>query len=229
MTSEKINIEVQNDGFVRYEDHLGDDMRVVNAARVSYKKFKETWDDSDEKLLNFLWENEHTSPFRHSTITFTIRAPIFVLRQWMKHQVGCAWNEQSARYTELRNGFFIPQTWRLQASKNKQSSYGEILEPTKASEILDNVYKTVEKGYDDLLALGVCREQARILLPVASYSECMWTASLQAILHFLRLRTDENAQKEIRDYANAVETITRQYFPKSIILSHNTKTHIKGS
>ncbi len=223
MTSEKISIAVQNDGFVRYEDHLGDDMRVVNAARVSYKKFKETWDDTDERLLNFLWENEHTSPFRHPMITFTIRAPIFVLRQWMKHQVGCAWNEQSARYTELRNGFFVPQTWRLQASKNKQSSYGEILEPTKAFEVLDNVYKTVEKGYDDLLALGVCREQARILLPVASYSECMWTASLQAILHFLRLRTDENAQKEIRDYATAVETITRQHFPKSIKLLDNLK------
>lgn len=223
MTSEKISIAVQNDGFVRYEDHLGDDMRVVNAARVSYKKFKETWDDTDERLLNFLWENEHTSPFRHPMITFTIRAPIFVLRQWMKHQVGCAWNEQSARYTELRNGFFVPQTWRLQASKNKQSSYGEILEPTKAFEILDNVYKTVEKGYDDLLALGVCREQARILLPVASYSECMWTASLQAVLHFLRLRTDENAQKEIRDYAVAIELITRQYFPKSIKLLDNLK------
>lgn len=218
MTQDKVCINVHNDGFVRYEDHMGDDQRVVNSARVSYKKFKEGWDSSDDKLLNYLWDNEHTSPFRHPQITFTIRAPIFVLRQWMKHQVGCAWNEQSARYTELRNGFFVPETWRLQSAKNKQSSYGELLEPDKAFNILSNVYDVVERGYNDLLALGVCREQARILLPVSSYSECMWTASLQAIMHFLKLRTDSASQEEIREYAYAIEKIASIYYPKSIEL-----------
>lgn len=218
MQQEKLYIPVHNDGFVRYEDHMGDDQRVVNSARVSYKKFKESWDSSDDKLLNYLWENEHTSPFRHPQITFVIRAPIFVLRQWMKHQVGCAWNEQSARYTELRNGFFTPQTWRIQSPKNKQSSYGEVLESEKAFDILNNVYNTIEKGYDDLLSLGVCREQARILLPVASYSECMWTASLQAVMHFLKLRTDSASQEEIRQYAYAVEKITSLYYPKTMEL-----------
>ena len=139
----------------------------------------------------------------------------------MKHQVGCAWNEQSARYTELRNGFFIPDTWRLQDTKNKQSSAGEILDPQRAFDVLDNVYSTINKGYDDLLSLGVCREQARILLPVGAFSECMWTASLHAIMHFLRLRTDSNAQSEIRDYANAIEKICLEHFPKSIELLKN--------
>jgi thymidylate synthase (FAD) len=218
---DKALIKVHNDGFVRYEDHSGDDLRVVNAARVSYHKFKESWDSNDDKLIKYLWDNEHTSPFRHAHITFVIRAPIFVLRQWMKHQVGCAWNEQSARYTELRNGFFVPDTWRLQDTKNKQSSAGEILDPQKAFEVLDNVYETINKGYDDLLSLGVCREQARILLPVGAFSECMWTASLHAIMHFLRLRTDSNAQSEIRDYANAIEKICLEHFPKSIELLKN--------
>jgi thymidylate synthase (FAD) len=211
-----MKINVQNEGFVEYVDHMGDDLRVVNVARVSYNKISNEWSDADAKLLNYLWTHEHTSPFRHPQITFRLRSPIFVLRQWMKHQVGCSWNEQSARYTELRHGFYIPETWRLQDTKNKQSSAGEILEPQKAFEILNKAYDTCQQCYDDLLKLGVCREQARILLPVASYSECIWTASLQSVLHFLQLRNDKGAQLEIQQYAQAIHTITAQYFPETL-------------
>lgn len=211
-----MKIDIHNEGFVEYVDHLGDDLRVVNVARVSYNKTSDQWTEADEKLLKYLWTHEHTSPFRHPQITFRLRAPIFVLRQWMKHQIGCAWNEQSARYTELRHGFYIPETWRLQDAKNKQSSAGEILEPNKAFEILDHVYTTCENGYNDLLKLGVCREQARILLPVSSYSECIWTASLQAVLHFLQLRSEKGAQLEIQQYAHAIHNITAQHFPETL-------------
>jgi thymidylate synthase (FAD) len=211
-----MKINVQNEGFVEYVDHMGDDLRVVNVARVSYNKTSDQWTEADEKLLKYLWVHEHTSPFRHPQITFRLRVPIFVLRQWMKHQVGCAWNEQSARYTELRHGFFRPETWRMQDAKNKQSSAGEILDPTKAFEILDHVYATCENGYNDLLKLGVCREQARVLLPVASYSECIWTASLQSVLHFLQLRSEKGAQLEIQEYAQAIYKITALHFPETL-------------
>lgn len=211
---EKIN--VSNDGFVELVEIMGNDLKVVNTARVSYGKESTDFTDKDAKLLNYLWQHEHTSPFRHCYLTFRLRTPIFVLRQWMKHQIGCSWNEQSARYTELRHGFFKPETWRMQDSKNKQSSAGEIVETEKAFEILDHVYATCEKAYDDLLTLGVCREQARVLLPIASYSECIWTASLQAVLHFLKLRLDNGAQLEIQQYARAVHTITAHHFPETL-------------
>lgn len=211
-------VKVHNDGFVRYISHLGDDLSVVNCARVSYNKKKDEFGEKDQKLLEYLWENEHTSPFRHQYVSFTIRAPIFVLRQWMKHTIGCSWNEQSARYTELRHGFFRPSIWRVQDTNNKQSSLGEIVTPDTANDILDKTYNVIEKAYNELLALGVCREQARIVLPVGAYSECVWTASLQAIMHFLALRKASGAQSEIRDYAIAIETIVKQLFPTTIDL-----------
>jgi thymidylate synthase (FAD) len=211
-------IDVFNDGFVELIEVMGNDLKVVNTARVSYGKESSEFTDKDAKLLNYLWQHEHTSPFRHCYLTFRLRTPIFVLRQWMKHQIGCSWNEQSARYTELRHGFFKPNTWRMQDTKNKQSSAGEILESEKAFEILNNVYSVCEKAYDDLLTLGVCREQARVLLPIASYSECIWTTSLQAVLHFLKLRMDTGAQLEIQQYAQAVHTLTSQHFPETLKL-----------
>ena len=94
-----------NDGFVELVDHMGDDLAIVNAARVSYAGESKEWTNKDEKLLRYLWDHNHSSPFRHGNIKFRIKAPIFVLRQWMKHQVGCAWNEQSARYTKIEESF----------------------------------------------------------------------------------------------------------------------------
>jgi thymidylate synthase (FAD) len=206
---------------VQYVDHLGDDARVVNAARISFAKEITEMKPADKKLLRYLWEHEHTSPFRHCSITFRIKAPIFVLRQWMKHVVGCAWNERSGRYTEFNDSFYQVDEWRTQSAVNKQGS-GPALE-----EVLANTAQIVYEGacsqaveaYNQLRDLGVSKEQARIVLPVAAMSECYWTASLQAIMHFLKLRTESHAQREIQIPAYRVLEIAEQYFPECMALA----------
>ncbi|MDE3246718.1 MAG: FAD-dependent thymidylate synthase, partial [Acidobacteriota bacterium] len=120
-------IKVLDKGFVRLVDAMGSDLSVVNAARVSFGKQKDTFEDSDRKLIKYLAVHEHTSPFRHAYMQFHVKAPIFVFRQWMKHQVGCSWNEISGRYVEFPNDeFFVPASFRQQAKVNKQGSEGEI-------------------------------------------------------------------------------------------------------
>ncbi len=216
-------IHVGLTGYVSIPDGgvFGDDLTVVNTARVSYNKQSETWGDKDERLLKYLWDHEHTSPFRHASIRFEIKAPIFVLRQWMKHQIGCSWNEISYRYTQVEEPeVFYPGLFRSQDAKNKQSGTGilPLADQDKATEILHDGYEAAYKAYQALIDMGVCREQARIVLPVGIYSKAVWTASLQAIMHFIDLRLDESAQKEIRDYAVAIKTLAQIHFPQSIKL-----------
>ena len=216
-------IHVGLTGYVSIPDGgvFGDDLTVVNTARVSYNKHSDGWNDKDERLLKYLWDHEHTSPFRHASIRFEIKAPIFVLRQWMKHQIGCSWNEISYRYTQFEEPeVFYPGLFRSQDAKNKQSGTGilPLADQDKATEILHDGYLAAYKAYNDLIDMGVCREQARIVLPVGIYSKAVWTASLQAIMHFIDLRLDESAQKEIRDYAVAIKTLAQQHFPQSIKL-----------
>ena len=213
-----MRIDIFNDGFVELVDSMGDDLKVVNTARVSYGKQSQDFTDKDMKLLNYLWDNEHTSPFRHCFLSFRIRAPIFVLRQWMKHQIGCSWNEQSARYTELKHGCFAPDTWRVQDTKNKQSSLGAIDDQDQAFSLMNDVYELAYSNYQKLIDLGVCREQARIVLPLGIYSECIWTTSLQGLLHFIELRSDKASQYEIQLYAQAVKQLAYDKFKHSIEL-----------
>lgn len=213
-----MRIDIFNDGFVELVDSMGDDLKVVNTARVSYGKQSQDFTEKDQKLLNYLWDNEHTSPFRHCFLSFRIRAPIFVLRQWMKHQIGCSWNEQSARYTELKYGCFAPDTWRVQDTKNKQSSQGAIDDQEQAFSLMNDVYELAYSNYEKLLDLGVCREQARIVLPLGIYSECIWTTSLQGLLHFIELRSDKASQYEIQLYAQAIKQLAYDKFKHSIEL-----------
>ena len=214
-----MKIEV-NDGFVELIDHMGDDLAIVNAARVSYAGESKEWTGKDEKLLRYLWDHNHSSPFRHGNLKFRIKAPIFVLRQWMKHQVGCAWNEQSARYTEIKESFFYPEHFRLQDTKNKQSSFGYLDDAADmdALALLSEAYTIAYCNYQKLLELGVCREHARIVLPVGTYSECIWSASTQAVMHFLKLRMDHHSQFEMQEFAKAVYTIASTIFPKTMEL-----------
>ena len=212
-------IQVLDRGFVRLVDTMGGDLSVVNAARVSYGKRKETFEEGDTKLIRFLAEHEHTSPFRHACLQFHVKAPIFVFRQWMKHQVGCSWNEISGRYVEFpEDEFHVPATFRQQAKVNKQGSLGEI-EPANREAALaayTSSCKTSVASYKQLLALGVCREQARCVLPLGLYSEVYWTTSLQAAAHFIRLRSEEHAQWEIQEYARAVRSLIEDRFPASL-------------
>jgi thymidylate synthase (FAD) len=212
----KTETPVLDRGFVKLIDHMGSDLSVVNAARVSFGKRKETFDEGDAKLVDYLARNEHTSPFRHTALTFHVKAPIFVFRQWMKHRVASEFNEISGRYVEFpEDEFYVPQTFRRQAKVNKQGSEGAVegAEAAQAHERYLATCRNALKQYKALLALGVCREQARCVLPLALYSEVYWTVSLQAAAHFIRLRTDSHAQWEIQQYAAAVRQMVEAIFP----------------
>ena len=206
-------------GFVKLIDHMGNDLTVVNAARVSFGKRKDALDGADRDLLQYLAEHEHTAPFRHCYVTFHAKAPIFVLRQWMKHRIASEFNEISGRYVEFaENEFYVPQMFRQQAKVNKQGSEGEITEGhrnTARDAYLEACNHSVAQ-YKKLIELGVCREQARCVLPLGLYSEVYWTASLQSVAHFLRLRLDSHAQWEIQQYAKAVQDICTALFPHAL-------------
>ena len=198
-------------GLVELVDVMGDAVTVVNAARVSMGRHVTDLGDADRRLLRYLWEHEHTSPFRHVTLQFRIKAPVFVLRQWMKHQVGCAWNEISGRYVTFKDEVWLPQMWRAQSAKLKQGSEGPLddVDALAASLIYQEAVTQSLMAYHHLLRLGVAKEQARLILPLSLMSECYWTASLHAVIHFLKLRLDLHAQEEIRDFARAVEKLVR--------------------
>lgn len=215
-----MQITVLDKGFVSLVDHMGSDISVVNSARVSFGKRTEELRPRDEKLIKYLWEHKHSSPFRHATVQFHIKAPIFVLEQWMKHQVGCSWNRASLRYIEFEGDFHQPEFFRLQSKDNKQGSFGElgIAQELEAQAIFEKASLDSLASYHALLDKGVCKEQARCVLPVSLYTECYWTASLQALMHFLVLREDSHAQKEIQEYAKAIRQLVSPIFPTSLKL-----------
>ena len=204
-------------------DIFGDELTIVNCARVSFGVEKEALDDRDEKLLRYLVKHQHYSPFRHVFFRFKIRAPEFVLRQWYKHVVGAewtsthacqlhGWNEVSGRYV-VQDDVFVPPQWRRQSTDNKQGSDGVVDTQAECEALYRNAIDTVQDTYRQLVALGVAKEQARMLLPLSVMTEVIWTCSLQAAIHFVRLRNESHAQEEIREFAVAIEAIVREKFP----------------
>ena len=222
-----MKIDVLDSGFIEVIDHLGDDLTVVNSARVSFGKRKTTYEEGDKKLVTFLAKNKHYSPFRHMIIQFHIKAPEFVMRQWYKHVVGIettnssatkdhAWNELSGRYVPVKD-FYKPLIWRQQSTDNKQGS-GEDMPENINQEcqiIFYNFMTNVDESYENLLKLGVAKEQARTILPLNQYTEVYWTASFQAIMNFLELRTEKTAQWEIQQYAKALKQLVSKIYPET--------------
>lgn len=217
---------VLDKGYVRLVDHMGSDLSVVNAARVSFDKESKVLDEKDIKLINFLAKNGHMSPFRHATIQFEIYAPLMVARQWWKYIVGSdhvmdAWNESSRRYVTENNEFYIPEenAWRSQPDNKKQGS-GEPVDVALGSKLTQDLMKHVEWGemmYKRAMENGVCAEQARLFLPAYGlYVRWYWTTSLQGVAHFLNQRLNHDAQKEIQLYAQAVHEYAKEVFPISL-------------
>lgn len=192
----------------------GSDLDIVNAARVSYGKVSTELSERDEKLINFLMEHEHTSPFEHNQLSFRIKAPIFVVRQWMRHRMH-SYNEISYRYVEAALEFYVPQAWRYQDTQNKQSSYGAFDNETARKSYLQAL-EASKVAYQALLLQGVCREQARGILPLCTYTEFIFTSNLHALMHFLRLRLNPGAQWEIRTYAQAMLALAMPAFPAAL-------------
>ncbi len=192
----------------------GTDVDVINAARVSYGKFATELRERDTKLLRFLLKHNHTSPFEHNQLSFRIKAPLFVARQWMRHRMH-SYNEISYRYVKAPVEFYFPPKWRYQDAQNKQASVGSF-----ESEHITEAYKIAVlacyKTYEQLLEQGVCREQARAVLPLCTYTEFIFTSNLHALMHFLKLRLGAGAQKEIRYYAASMLALALPHFPVSL-------------
>lgn len=231
-------IHIPPHGHVRYVDHLGSDQRVVESARISFESSSKG-EKADKKLLNYLFKSRHTSPFEQCNVTFDIKFPIFLMRQFVRHRT-FRLNEVSARYTELPDEFFVPDKWRKQnVEGNKQGSHTadedqmwHDLNSSAAVDVYDYAYQT----YKGLIARGVANEQARMVLPVGIYTHICVNIDLHNMLHFLRLRAfpehklvragdevDKNlyrrqsspthAQAEMADIAKAMCDIGAQLFP----------------
>lgn len=194
---------------------FGDDLTVVNCARVSFGKWKDEMDASDERLVQFLVREKHWTPFAHPQMRFRFRMPIAIAAQWYKHQVGLVVNSVSRRYVDSTPEVFIPKSFRA-APENRRDGSGKPLENAE-SERLKGVYgQAVDYAvsvYRELLASGVCPEQARFVLPQGMFTEFIQTGSLAAFTRIVKQRTHGHAQKEIRFYAARVEEAIRWAFP----------------
>lgn len=202
---------------IDYIDHMGSDLTVVNAARVSFGKWKEVLDKDDKRLIKYLIQHKHMSPFRHCSMSVRVTCPIFVERQWFKHQVGATANSISGRYVSYDLGYWQPMIFRKGTSNLKQ---GSLDEPVDQQDEVQAEYQklmdTVFEGYLKLIYhYGVCREQARTVLPLATNTQFIYTASLQAWHNFYIQRSDPHAQKEIREYTYKIDELLSDLFPVS--------------
>jgi len=208
-------------------EHLGGDLAIVNDARASFEKESTELGDKDRKLIHYLIAHEHTSPFRGTVFKFKVKAPLYICRQWWKHVVSSnstegqlGWNERSFRYVAVEDDadFYCPRQLRGQSSSNRQASDGYLPEDQNAwaialySKQCESSYET----YQALLKMGVSREQARGVLVPSFYTTWVWTASLQAVLHFIDLRRGAGAQSEIGAYARAVQSLILPLVPVAI-------------
>jgi thymidylate synthase (FAD) len=207
---------VLDHGFVRLDGVLADDLSVVNAARVSFARHKEAMDESDEGLIRFLVRERHGTPFEHNSFRFHVRCPLFVAREWFRHRIG-SFNEFSMRYARATDDFYVPEPEDVRTQVGKPGSYSfepvdaELAERTRAE--LQDVYDHAYATYERLVEVGVARELARCVLPVGAYTEFYWTVNARALMNFVSLRAAETAQREIRRYAEAVETFLAEHMP----------------
>ena len=207
---------------VRLVDHMGSDLTVVNAARVSFAKTSE-WDSipeagqmkgflkyEDERLIKYLAKHDHWSPFGHASMQFHIKAPVFVARQLVKHQVGLVWNEVSRRYVDDEVEFYEPTEWRLAAENKKQGSSDETV-PFSVTP----THEWCRQTYKNLLNAGVAPEMARMILPQSMYTEWYWSGTLYAFARVCNLRCKPDAQKETQMVADQIDVLAEELFPNS--------------
>ena len=212
-----------NIGAVQLVDSMGEDIKIVNSARVSFGVHKEELDDKDRKLINYLVKHKHTSTLEHNFATFRIKVPLFVRSQHHRHRTW-SYNEISRRYTDVNLEFYSPQTFRTQHKSNRQASNLDEINPQvffnniqqgAAEHVMTHHNKSVML-FNDLIDAGVCREQARGVLPQNLYTEYYATANLNNILKFIALRTHEGAQWEIQVLANEMLNIIKELWPVTV-------------
>lgn len=181
-------------------DYFGSDLMMSNVARVSYGKHKEEFDEKDTKLIKYLVDHKHTSPFRHSQLQFRIECPIYVERQLFKHSVGISTNSISGRYVDFSDTYYLIDEWRKQSENSKQGSEGLIndWDSVEANSIQQSVIDSCKEAYDRLLEIGIAKEQARSVLPLSLQTQFIWTGSFLAFIHLCNLRIKPDAQQETR-------------------------------
>ena len=207
-------------------DHMGSDASVVNAARVSFGKRIKEMSEGDTKLIRYLAKHNHWSPFGHASVQFRIKAPVFVARQLVKHQVGLTWNEISRRYVEYEPEFYEVDTWRGRPINKKQGSSEEeivwIDRSTRTDALQSQVETIALKNYNRMLEAGVAPEQARMILPQSMMTEWYWSGTLYAFARVCNLRCAEDAQYETRIVANLINDECEKLFPISWTELRNT-------
>ncbi len=200
-------------GWIGLIDKMGTESTIVNAARVSFGKMKNSMDEKDIVLLDYLIENRHTSPLEHITFTFSVHCPLFVRGQWHRHRTW-SYNEISRRYTEFDISFYTPPELRKQAKVNRQASVvDEDFDSETMRGVIENANLESLRLYEELLEKGVCREQARGVLTQNMMVTFWATVDLSNLLHFLDLRDHDHAQWEIREYAIAIKKLIAPYVP----------------
>ena len=207
-------------------DKMGTDLTIVNAARVSFGKRKTEMSEGDEKLIKYLAKHGHWSPFGHASLQFRIKAPIFVARQLVKHQIGLTWNEISRRYVEYEPEFYEVDKWRGRPINKKQGSSEEEIEwidrGTRTDALQSQVETIALKNYNRMREAGVAPEQARMILPQSMMTEWYWSGTLYAFARVCNLRCAEDAQYETRIVANLINDECERLFPKSWTELRNT-------
>ena len=216
------NLYDDKKGFVELVDAVGDDLTVVNSARVSFGKHKAKLDDKDKKLIKYLIKHKHTSTLEHCFVTFRIKVPLFVRSQHHRHRTW-SYNEISRRYTDFDIQFYEPVAFRTQHKSNRQASNtDELIDPVieswqyEASDCITMHHDASLKLFNELIEAGVCREQARGILPQNMYTEYYASANLNNILKFIDLRTHEGAQWEIQEMAKGMLKIVEKLYPVTV-------------
>ena len=216
------NLYEDKKGFVELVDAVGDDLTVVNSARVSFGKHKAKLDNKDKKLIKYLIKHKHTSTLEHCFVTFRIKVPLFVRSQHHRHRTW-SYNEISRRYTDFDIQFYEPEAFRTQHKSNRQASNAdELIDPVveswqyEASDCITMHHDASLKLFNELIEAGVCREQARGILPQNMYTEYYASANLNNILKFIDLRTHEGAQWEIQEMAKGMLKIVEKLYPVTV-------------
>jgi thymidylate synthase (FAD) len=220
------SIDLYGDGIGRvdYVEHMGSDLTIVNSARVSFGRHKDQLDGKDKKLINYLVKHKHTSVFEHNVVTFRFVVPLFIRSQHHRHRTW-SYNEISRRYTDIDLRFYEPKTFRTQHKSNRQASnLEEQINPTGFSGIFgDTAYDAIQDHhqhsldlYNALMDAGVCREQARGILPQNLYTEYYGTVNLSNLIKFINLRMHEGAQWEIQKVAEACLEIATDLWPEAV-------------
>ena len=219
-------VPIHGYGFVTLEDSMGNDLSIVNSARVSFGEQDEDMTPRNAGLINFLMREHHGTPFEAPVFHFMVKAPIFVAREHFRHRIG-SFNEWSGRYSELKEEFYVPSPPYVREQKGKPGAYH--YESIEDPEVVDNtiyhmerLYAEAYRTYQSLLNNGVAKEVARDVLPVGMYTKYKWTVNLRALMNFLSLRNHKQALWEIQDYAKAIEPLVTEVCPEAMkaFISH---------